>query len=259
MWCANPFRDSSLLSYLEWGSLFLPCDPTRSYNILGTGMAYPHFLELPWWRQCVPDGAIFKWKVIHDNNCKYDGINLFFAKLLHILYLILASSKLGKARERTRWNSSNHGSLETQGVLPATQLHFLSSFLVFTCLLGISMWLFNRHFRIKWPTHNFDFLTCPCLVFSFSQWTVSPCGQLSKPKSLTFTLPSFFLLPCQTYPQVPFTVFYLQLLVSLHPVPWARPALSLSYCNSCTTGLSVSVLASLQGFSLQHSICGSQA
>lgn len=31
-----------------------------------------------------------------------DGINLFFAKLLHILYLILASSKLGKARERTK-------------------------------------------------------------------------------------------------------------------------------------------------------------
>ena len=40
--------------------------------------------------------------MIRDNNYKYDGINLFFAKLLHILYLILASSKLGKARERTR-------------------------------------------------------------------------------------------------------------------------------------------------------------
>lgn len=84
--------------------------------------------------------------------------------------------------------------------------HFFSSFLVFTCLLGISMWLFNRHFRIKWPTHNFDFLTCPCLVFLFSVngLTIWPVIQT---KSLTFTLPSFFsLLPCQTYPQVPSTV-----------------------------------------------------
>lgn len=62
-----------------------------------------------------------------------------------------------------------------------------------TCLLGISMWLFNRHFRIKWPTHNFDFLTCPCLVFLYSVngLTIWPVSQT---KSLTFTLP-FFLSP----------------------------------------------------------------
>ena len=92
-----------------------------------------------------------------------------------------------------KW-SSNHSSLETQGSAPGHSVYFLYSFLVSTCLLGISMWLFNRHFRIKWPTHNFDFLTCPCWVFLFSvnSLTIWP---ISQTKSLTFTLPSFFLSP----------------------------------------------------------------
>lgn len=132
--------------------------------------------------------------MIRDNNYKYDGINLFFAKLLHILFLILASSKLGKARERTRWNEvQTTVHWKPRGVLLATQCVLSRQLLVSTCLLGISMWLFNRHFRIKWPTHNFDFLTCPCLVFLYSVngLTIWPVSQT---KSLTFTLP-FFLSP----------------------------------------------------------------
>lgn len=37
-----------------------------------------------------------------DNDSKYEGMTLFFAKLLRVIYLILALSKLSGVTERTR-------------------------------------------------------------------------------------------------------------------------------------------------------------
>ena len=125
-------------------------------------------------------------------------------------------------------------------------LYFLCSFLVFTCLPGVSMLPFNRHFRIQWPTHNFDFLTCPCLVFLFSVNGLTIWPVIQTKVSHLHVLPVFSLLPCQTY----------QVQSTLSPPPAAclfessalgqASILSLGCCNSRTTGLSVSILASLQ-------------
>jgi len=130
-------------------------------------------------------------------------------------------------------------------VLLATQCVLSRQLLVSTCLLGISMWLFNRHFRIKWPTHNFDFLTCPCLVFLYSVngLTIWPVSQT---KSLTFTLPFFLSPPTSNLSSGPIdcvsTSSYLSVCIQC-PGP-GQHSLSLGHCNSRTTGLSVSILAS---------------